>query len=146
MYPQFASGIALQKKIDRYFNSLVVPATENPSATAKPNIKKMTADAVIPSTLSGLALYLGFESRQSFEEYERNGTYADILKRARLRIEAEYEKKLHYQSSAGAIFALKTLGWNEPNDNTRNGLTGKLEIEIINTPNKVAGTENDVEL
>jgi hypothetical protein len=61
-------------------------------------------------TISGLAHYLGFDSRDAFNQYELTGEFASTLKRSRLRIEAEYEKKLHQQPSSGAIFALKTWG------------------------------------
>ncbi|WP_462266062.1 terminase small subunit [Mucilaginibacter sp.] len=66
-----------------------------------------------PPTLSGLAHFLGFESRKAFEAHAARSKYTRLLRRARLKIEAEYEKKLHYQSSTGAIFALKNMGWLE---------------------------------
>jgi hypothetical protein len=66
-----------------------------------------------PATLSGLALALGFISIAELEAYERDGKFAHIIKKARLKVEAEYEKRLHYQSATGAIFFLKNLGWSE---------------------------------
>jgi hypothetical protein len=57
-----------------------------------------------PATLSGLALALGFISIAELEAYERDGKFAHIIKKARLKVEAEYEKRLHYQSATGAIF------------------------------------------
>lgn len=75
-----------------------------------------------PSTITGLALFLGFESRQSFYDYEKNGEFSYTVKRSRLRIENGYEKNLSNpkMQSAGTIFALKNLGWSDKQeiDNT----------------------------
>lgn len=62
-------------------------------------------------TITGLALYVGFESRQSFYDYEKYAEYSYIIKRARLKVENEYEKRLSHNSPTGAIFALKNMGW-----------------------------------
>jgi len=61
--------------------------------------------------VSGLAYFLGFESRQSLYDYEKRSEFSYIIKRARLRIESEYEKKLSYKHPVGSIFALKNMGW-----------------------------------
>lgn len=66
-------------------------------------------------TITGLALYLGFESRQSFYDYEENELFSYTIKRARLRVENGYEKMLHRQEGqvTGPLFALKNLGWTD---------------------------------
>jgi hypothetical protein len=99
-----------------------------------------------PATIAGLAFYLGFSSRQVFEEYEEKGKFADQLKRARLRIEAAYEKKLHYQSPTGAIFALKSMGWSERTEgNAADGITNAvLKVEIFQSGPQLASSENEV--
>src|SRR6202035_3061369 len=96
-----------------------------------------------PATLTGLAIFLGFHSKQAFEKYEENGRFANILKQGRLRIEAVYEKKLHLQSSAsGAIFALKSMGWNEKTESkTAAKAIKNIKIEIIETGPKPAENE-----
>ena len=66
-----------------------------------------------PLTITGLALHLGFESRQSIYDYEKNGEYSYTIKRARLKIENFAEKKLFGISPTGAIFALKNFGWRD---------------------------------
>lgn len=98
-----------------------------------------------PPTLTGLVLYLGFDSRAAFERYEATGQFAATLKRGRLRIEAEYEKKLHQQAPSGAIFALKNLGWNE-RDTAADEPATPLQIEIIDSGIPTAGDERDVML
>jgi hypothetical protein len=102
-----------------------------------------------PATLSGLALHLGFDSLQAFEAYEKNGRFASIAKRARLKIESEYEKMLHQQPSTGAIFALKSLGWMEKQaakaDDAK-PVDSTLKIEILPTGPAPASCEQDVKL
>lgn len=88
--PIFNSPEALQKGIDEYF------ALDNSQPT-----------------ISGLCYHLGFESRQSFYDYEKNEIFSYTIKRARLRIENKYEERLFGAVNAGAIFALKNFGWTD---------------------------------
>ena len=87
--PKFSSADELDKLVDTFFKQLegkkrsLQKATDNKAGDAK------------PATLTGLALHLGFHSREQFERYESKGRFAANLKKARLRIEAIYEKKLH---------------------------------------------------
>ena len=74
-----------------------------------------------PKTVSGLAFHLGFESRQSLYDYEQKGEFSYIIKRAKLKVEIEYEKQLSQNCGAGPIFALKNMGWK---DKTETALTG----------------------
>lgn len=64
-------------------------------------------------TITGLCLHCGFESRQSFYDYEQKPAFAYIVKRARLRIENMYEKSLMGDKVTGPIFALKNMGWTD---------------------------------
>lgn len=64
-------------------------------------------------TITGLALYLGFESRQSFYDYEKREDFSYIIKKARLQVESSYEKRLDNRNPTGAIFALKNMGWSD---------------------------------
>lgn len=65
-------------------------------------------------TITGLALYLGFESRQSFYDYEKREGFSYTVKRCRMFIENDYEMSLrNIKSATGAIFALKNLGWED---------------------------------
>lgn len=141
--PYTADGIS--RRIDQYFKS---------AGAGKPAVKKTTKAATAtklpdsntgPPTLTGLALFLGIESLQAYEEYERKGKFSQALKRGRLRIEAEYEKKLHHPSAYGAIFALKALGWSEKAEsNTQTGIPKELKVIIIETGPRLAATEKEV--
>lgn len=68
-----------------------------------------------PCTITGLALWLGFTSRQDLINYEGySDAFRDTIKRAKFFIENEYEKRLFYEGNpAGAIFALKNFDWKD---------------------------------
>jgi hypothetical protein len=104
MAPHFKSPEELQQKIDAYFNYGVR------SKTVLIGKDKIPTEIPIP-TISGLAYYLGFASRQSFYDYEKMENYSYTIKRARLFIETEYEMQLSVGNTTGAIFALKNMGW-----------------------------------
>ena len=111
----------LSSCIKAYFNNIEDEnQTKNKTSSGSKNediVNNKTIPPVSgPATLSGLAYSLGFDSRNSFWDYEQNGEFAFLLKRARLRIESVYEKKLHNQTCTGAVFALKSMGWNEKSD------------------------------
>lgn len=100
-----------------------------------------------PPTFSGLALHLGFNSLEEFNEYEKKGKYARLIKRAKLRIIAEYEKRLHLSSPSGAIFALKALeGTDTEQTIAMLDTSPKLQIEILDNGIDVAANERDVKL
>lgn len=101
--------ILLSEKIDSYFNGgankriVVVGKGENRHEVEIPIL-----------TITGLCYYLGFESRQSFYDYEEKVEYSYIIKKARLRIEMQYEEMLQMDvSAAGPIFALKQFDWKD---------------------------------
>ncbi len=74
-------------------------------------------------TITGLALHLGFLSRQAINNYEGySAEFHDVVKRAKLRVECSYEVGLRKQACAGSIFALKNMGqpWTDKQE-----LTGK---------------------
>ena len=93
----------LQKAIDEYVS--------NPP-TRKSVVNGKVID--VPSiTISGLCYYLGFESRQSFYDYEKRDGFSYTIKRARLFIENYYESNLIHAACTGSIFALKSMGWDD---------------------------------
>jgi len=79
-------------------------------------------------TLSGLALHLGFESRQTLYNYAERDEFLDIIKKARMTVEASYEDRLIYESNAtGVIFALKNMDWT---DKQQTEHSGGVEIKL----------------
>jgi hypothetical protein len=72
-------------------------------------------------TWTGLAIWLGFESRQSLEDYKKREGFSYPIKKALLRIEYEYEKAIFSKNPAGAIFALKNFGWKDKQEVEQSG-------------------------
>lgn len=67
-----------------------------------------------PPTISGLALYLGFEDRHSIYDYKERPDFSHIIKRAVLFMESYAEEQLLRGTSAtGAIFWLKNHKWTD---------------------------------
>lgn len=79
-------------------------------------------------TITGLALYLGFESRQSLYDYKKKKEFSYIIKKACLFIEMNYEQLLESKAATGAIFALKNMGWN---DRSQIELGGDVNIPLM---------------
>jgi len=119
--PPFYSGPSeLQSKIDEYFFS---------GAEKKTIVVGLGTMDIPVFTICGLAYYLGFESRQSLFAYEQKIEFSYIIKRARLRIEMNYEQNLQFNNATGSIFALKNMDWH---DKTEHEHSGELKITGIN--------------
>lgn len=76
-------------------------------------LEQFLADHDGPLTLTGLVLGLGLRSKQALAWYEDREEFAESVKYAKLHVEHSYEKRLHENSCAGAIFALKNMGWDD---------------------------------
>lgn len=98
---------AFDKKVDEYFEIQAQP------------------------TWSGLALYLGFESRQSLQDYKSKEAFSYPIKKALLRIESMYESNLTKQNTAGSIFALKNFGWKDTQQITHDIQKGILSLDPL---------------
>ena len=108
--PKISDVEIMEAKIDDYFKNC--PDKVILSSFDKNSGEWVTYDKKTP-TVSGLALFLGFCSRAAFYEYEKKPEFKDTIKKARFRIENEYEKQLYNDKCTGAIFALKNLGWKD---------------------------------
>lgn len=118
--PKYKNAEELQKKVDEYFESLIV--TDADGAFIREN----------PALITGIALHLGFCSRQSFYDYEKLPEYSYTIKTARLRVEAGYETNLAGKSPTGAIFALKNMGWQDKQEIHQTvDLGGPININIV---------------
>ncbi|MBQ7885509.1 MAG: hypothetical protein IJ313_01295 [Clostridia bacterium] len=82
-----------------------------------------------PPTVTGLAYFLGFRSRQALLNYQCRKTFHDAITRAKLRVEAYTEERLFDQGGVnGAKFSLTNnfSGWNEAG--TKEQETGGVQI------------------
>ncbi len=112
---KYKSVKAMQEAIDKYFAS----------------------DEKI--TICGLAIYLGFVSRNSLLDYEGYSKgFFGTIKEAKSRVEAYYEEHLIESGCAGSIFALKNFGWKDKveADITSDGKPIAPQIIVFGTPAK----------
>ncbi len=132
--PIFSSPDHLQDIIDEYFKTGVKKRT---IVTGKiPN--QQTVEIEQP-TITGLCIFLGFESRQSFYDYEQKEEFSYTIKRARLFIEKEYEEMLSIGNTVGAIFALKNFGWIDRTEVRSEQVNDTItQVEIVRTVRKDA--------
>jgi len=117
--PEYATAEELQKAIDEFIKD---PPTRK-------GHRKDGSEFDIPSlTITGLCYALGFASRQSFYDYEKNPAFTYTVKRARLYIESEYESKLDTVACTGSIFALKNMGWIDKVETKLSGSLGMKDL------------------
>lgn len=110
--PMFESPEQMQRLIDEYFEYI---RSENE-----------------PPTITGLCLYLGFDSRQSFYDYGSIKEFSYTIKKARLRIENEYEKNAQFaKTPTFHIFALKNLGWSDKVEIDNTHRIGEFKIQDV---------------
>ena len=84
-------------------------------------------------TICGMALALGFCSRQSFLDYPRmDPVFTDVIAQAKCRVEAEYEAALRQPkiSSHGPTFALMNMGWATKNAIEHSGTVALPGLQI----------------
>lgn len=96
--PIWDNAEAFETKVEEYFN-----------------------DPELKHSWTGLARYLGFESRQSLEDYKSKQGFSYPIKKALLRIEEKYENGLFGKNPAGSIFALKNFGWKDKQEHEQSG-------------------------
>lgn len=133
--PIFASVEEMQEKIDKYFEQC--EGTEKVDEEGNVFTDKY-GDPVMfgrkPLTVTGLALALGFNSRQTLLNYQGKEEFMDTITRAKTRIEQYAEERLFDKDGAnGAKFSLANNfeGWNEKQQieaNVNSDLTITVEL------------------
>ncbi|MFR6590698.1 MAG: terminase small subunit [Gallintestinimicrobium sp.] len=89
-----------------------------------------------PPTVTGLALALGFTSRQALLNYQAKPEFVDTITRAKSMVEAYTEERLFDRDgSNGAQFSLRNnfRGWNERQPSELDIEEQKARIRQINT-------------
>jgi len=124
--PAFESAEELQVLVDSYFESLKIYNDAGDHVESK------------PALITGIALHLGFCTRQSFYDYEKKPEFTYTIKVARLRVESSYEGQLFGKSTAGAIFGLKNVGgWSDKHEvESKVEVTGQPLISFGDTSKK----------
>lgn len=132
--PKYKTKEEIQQKIDTYFKECEgVPLMID----GEPVLDKF-GDAVIigkrPLTITGLALALGFNSRQSLLNYQDKPEFMDTITRAKAKVEQYAEERLFDKDGAnGAKFSLANNfeGWKEKQQieaDVKNEVTINIEL------------------
>lgn len=99
-------------------------------------------------TWTGLALHLGFESRQSLQDYKEKDGFSYPIKKALAKIEENYEQGLFSRNPAGAIFALKNFGWRDKHEVDHTTKGDKIEasptINVYNSAPPISESEDQI--
>lgn len=127
--PAYTSAEEIQEKIDAYFTScegepLVIDGEVMVDKYGMPIIV-----GVKPLTITGLALALGFNSRQSLLNYQDKEEFMDTIMRAKARVEEYAERRLFDKDGAnGAKFSLANNfeGWKDKQE-----IEGKLRVNKL---------------
>lgn len=115
--PKYKNKEEMQAKIDAYFEEckgrVLHDADGNPMTDKNGNLLRVD---VKPLTITGLALALGFCSRQALLNYQAKGEFNDTILRAKAKVEQYAEERLFDKDGAnGAKFSLANNfdGWKE---------------------------------
>lgn len=121
--PKYTSRDEVDRKIDEYFESRKGEVALDDDG--KPVFNKYGEPCYIkpprPPTITGIALYLGFNSKQTLYEYGKKDEFADSILRARSKVEEYAEERLYDKDGQrGAEFNLRcNFGW-KPEDGAKN--------------------------
>lgn len=127
--PMYKSKEEIQEKIDKYFADCDGKVLKDDEGN--PISNKYGGVIIIgskPPTVTGLALALGFTSRQALLNYQGKKEFVDTITRAKSRVEQYAEERLFDRDgSNGAQFSLKNnfKGWNadKKEENQQGGIT-----------------------
>ena len=113
--PKYKTVEEMQRVIDEYFKSCEGEILKDENG--KPIMDKWGNPVVFgakPLTITGLALALGFTSRQALLNYQGRKDFVDTISRAKAKVEQYAEERLFDRDgSNGAQFSLRNnfKGW-----------------------------------
>ena len=126
----------IESKIEQYFEDCKgYPLTDNEGNQIFNKFGLPVFIDVHPPTVTGLALALGFTSRQALLNYQAKLEFVDTITRAKARVEQYAEERLFDRDgSNGAQFSLRNnfKGWDADKKNDDSG-DGKITI-VNNIP------------
>ena len=115
--PKFTCKEEIEEKIEAYFTNCEGKPLTN--ANGDPVLDNRGYPVIVgrrPLTVTGLALALGFTSRQGLLLYQGRKEFIDTITRAKARVEQYAEERLYDRDgSSGAQFSLKNnfRGWSD---------------------------------
>lgn len=115
--PMYKNKEEIQEKIDAYFEECKGKIlTDNDGNIITDKYGEAVYIDKKPLTITGLALALGFNSRQSLLNYQGKEEFVDTITRAKAKVEQYAEERLFDKNGAnGAKFSLANNfeGWKE---------------------------------
>lgn len=113
--PKYKTAAEMQEKIDTYFADCEGELLQDENG---PVLDKFGNEIYLhqrPPTVTGLALALGFASRQALLNYQGRKEFNDTITRAKARCEQYAEERLYDRDGThGAQFSLRAnFGWND---------------------------------
>lgn len=132
--PMYKTVDEIEEKIEKYFeNCKGYPLTDSKGKQIFNKFGSPVFVDVHPPTITGLALALGFASRQALLNYQAKPEFNDTITRAKARVEQYAEERLFDRDgSNGAQFSLRNnfKGWKEDEQDNKDALA-KLD-EVLN--------------
>lgn len=147
--PKFKTKEEIQEKIYAYFKAcegeILKDKDGNPMLNkwGKPIIFRQR-----PPTVTGLALALGFTTRDGLLYYQGKKEFADTITRAKTRVEEYTEQRLFDKDgSNGAQFSLRNnfSGWNEHSKSELDEQEQKARIEQIHAQTELLKAKAQVD-
>lgn len=124
--PKYKNKEEIEEKIEQYFKDCEGhPLTDK---DGKQIYNKYGYPVIVdrkPLTVTGLALALGFTTRQALLNYQGKKEFVDTITRAKSRVEQYAEERLFDKDgSSGAQFSLRNnfKGWNEEQKENQDAL------------------------
>lgn len=126
----------MQRRIDQYFTDCEgEPLLDHETGEIQyDKYGNMIVKNAKPLTITGLALAIGFTSRQSLLNYQEKPEFVDTITRAKARVEQYAEERLFDKDGAnGAKFSLANnfVGWKEKREidaDVKNSVTINVEL------------------
>ena len=130
--PRYKTVEDMQKKIDEYFKDCEGRILK---IDGKPVLDKHDEPIYVdkrPLTVTGLALALGFTSRQALINYQAKPEFVDTITRANSKIEQYAEERLFDRDGVnGSKFTLAcNFGWREKEEEQAKEMTVKIEGDL----------------
>lgn len=145
--PKYKSKEEIQEKIEQYFEDCKGEPLRD--ADGNPMLDKWQNPIMVgqkPPTITGLALALGFASRQALLNYQGKKEFNDTIMRAKSRVEEYAESRLFDRDgSNGAQFSLRNnfKGWNETEEKRLENEREKLALEKRKVESQLADNNED---
>lgn len=144
MHPRYKRSEEMQCIIDEYFKTCEGRVLTDVNGNVLTD--KYGSPIIVgakPPTVTGLALALGFTSRQALLNYQGKKQFVDTITRAKTRVEEYTESRLFDKDGArGAIFSLahNFKGWKDTDEEKDDALK-KLD-EILKSIDSSCGDNN----